>query len=120
MVDDLFDIVSEGDDESPPEIVLRLQVQPGAGRTTVVGRHGNALKVKVAAAPSGGRANSACLLLVAETFDIPRSQVELSAGEASRTKRVRIKGVAIEDVRRALELALGNAATAPGVGPQAR
>ena len=35
-------------DDSPEGVVLRIHVQPGAGRSAVVGRHGDALKVRVA------------------------------------------------------------------------
>jgi uncharacterized protein len=125
MVDDLFDIAgsASGDtDDELPDIVLRLHVQPGAGRTAVVGRHGDALKVKVAAPPAGGRANAAVVTLVAETLGVAESNLELTGGAASRSKRVRVKGVAVEDVRRALQLAIeqGNAGGGPGVRSTAR
>ena len=107
MIDDLFDIV---DDKT---VVLRLHVHPGAGRTAVVGRHGDALKVKVAAAPERGRANDACTALVGELLGVPAGDVELTAGAASRLKRFRVAGVEVDEVRRRLELALEDAASTP-------
>jgi uncharacterized protein (TIGR00251 family) len=119
VVDDLFDVTAE---QPTPQVVVRLHVQPGAGRTAVVGRHGNALKVKVGAPPEGGRANDACLALMAETFNVPAAQVELVSGGSSRTKRVQVRGVAPDDVRRLLQLALerGNAGPSGGVRSGAR
>src|SRR3954463_15764052 len=105
VVDDLFDV--SGDDA----IVLRLHVQPGAGRTAVVGRHGDALKVRVAAAPEGGRANEACLSLIGETLGVKADQLELTPGASSRSKRVRVTGLAPTDVARRLEDAITEADT---------
>jgi uncharacterized protein (TIGR00251 family) len=105
VVDDLFDVL--GDDS----VVLRLHVQPGAGRTAVVGRHGDALKVRVAAPPEGGRANEAVTPLGASTFGVSGDQVQLSSGAASRTKRVKVSGVAVDEVRRLLTEAVGTIAT---------
>ena len=114
MPEDLFDTTAEGD------VVLRLHVQPGAGRTAVVGRHGDALKVRVAAPPEGGRANEAVLALVAETLGVGRDAVELTGGPASRSKRVRVTGVEAEDVARLLADALAAGAERPGKKPTGR
>jgi uncharacterized protein (TIGR00251 family) len=103
MVDDLFDVDDKG------VVHLSVHAQPGAGRTAVVGRHGNALKVKVAAPPAGGRANEAVTKLLAETFGVKAAQVELTSGESSRQKRFRVTGVEVDDVRRLLEAALNPA-----------
>jgi uncharacterized protein (TIGR00251 family) len=108
VVEDLFETTADG------SVLLRLHVQPGAGRTAVVGRHGDALKVRVAAPPQGGRANDACAALLAGVLGVSQSAVELTSGAESRSKRFRIDGLDAEDVRRRLELALAEATSAGG------
>jgi uncharacterized protein (TIGR00251 family) len=82
--------------------VLDAFVQPRATRTAVVGMHGTALKIKVAAPPVDGKANDALREFVADALGLPRSRVELIAGASSRHKRLRIAGVAPEQVAAAL------------------
>ena len=109
-VDDLFR--PEGDDAA----VLHVHVQPAAGRSAVVGRHGAALKVRVAAAPTGGRANQACADLLAETFGLEPGQVELVSGPSSRAKQFRLTGLDLEAFRLRLERAVAGAGPRPGPG----
>ena len=119
-VDDLFDIVAGSDaDGEHAEIVLRVRVQPGAGRSEVIGRFGHgpgvaALKLKVAAPPEGGRANAAVSELLATTLGVPKDAVRLIAGETSRTKRVRIGPLELDTARRLLVAAGGGAGGAAG------
>ena len=109
MVSDLYEIA--GDD-----VVVRVHVQPGAGRTAVSGRHGDALKVKVGAPPQGGRANDAVVALLAEVLGVAVSAVTIVGGATSRSKRLKVSGVAPADVERRLELALtGNSGGGRGV-----
>jgi uncharacterized protein (TIGR00251 family) len=108
MFDDLYDY-SAGDDDDSGSAVIRLHVQPGAGRTAVVGRHGDAVKVRVAAPPEGGRANDAVVALIASTFDVKVTQVSLVSGQSSRAKRVQIDGIAEAELERLLELAMDDA-----------
>jgi hypothetical protein len=134
MADELFEVerrapggdAANGDDAggtggsaTPSEtIVLRLHVQPGAGRAAVAGRHGDALHVRVAPPPADGRANAAAVALVAELLDIAPSRVELIRGEKSREKRVRVTGVDPDAVHATLTSAIEHAGTtgAPGRG----
>jgi uncharacterized protein len=119
MVDDLFDVSTPpADDDGPATVTLRVHVQPGAGRTAVVGRHGSALKLRVAAPPEGGRANEACRALLAETFGVAASAVELAGGGSSRMKRFTIAGVQLDDFTRQLEAAVEEGQG--GAGPSAR
>lgn len=103
---DLYDAGKEG-------VVLRVHVQPGAGRSAVVGRHGDSLKVRVASPPVGGRANEATLALLADALGLPRADLELTAGESSRQKRVRLKGIDPEEADKRLGLAI-SVARPPG------
>lgn len=112
MSHDLFAV--EESESGEEAIVLRLHVQPGAGRAAVVGRHGDALRVKVAPPPLDGRANVAVLALVAELCDVPVARVELVSGERSRAKRVRVSALAAHDATRLIDAALERAARAPG------
>ncbi|MBU0753147.1 MAG: YggU family protein [Gammaproteobacteria bacterium] len=75
---------------TPDGVVLRLHVQPGARRTEVVGRHGEALKIRLAAPPVDGKANACLLAFLAERLGVAKSQVLLVSGESSRAKRVKV------------------------------
>ena len=77
-------------------ITLALHLQPGAKRSGISGLHGNALKIRLAAAPIEGRANEALLKFIAELFGVPLRQVELKQGGQSRHKVVAITGSAID------------------------
>ena len=69
--------------------LLRLTVSPGARRTEVVGRIGDRLKVRVAAAPEKGAANQELLAFLARTLNLPQSAFRL-LGAASRSKLVEV------------------------------
>lgn len=81
---------------------VRLRVAPGAGRAGVVGRHGDAWKVRVTAPAEGGRANDAVVRLLADTFALPRTSVTLVSGQAARDKIVEVAGVGPDDIERRL------------------
>ncbi|MEO6121100.1 MAG: DUF167 domain-containing protein [Acidimicrobiales bacterium] len=112
---DYLDVAEDG------SLLLRLYVQPGAGRSAVVGRHGDALKVKVAPPASQGRSNEACVALVAASLGVKESAVELVSGPSSRAKRLRVRGLDAEDARRLLavltEARPAGAARPGNVGP---
>ena len=95
-------------------VVVDVHVQPAAGRTAVVGRHGAALKLRVAAPPADGRANDAACSLLAQTFGVKDAAVSLVSGASSRTKRVRIDGVDAPAAQAVLEAAIAESATKPG------
>jgi uncharacterized protein len=86
---------------------LRLRVSPGATRPGVVGRHGEAWKVRVAAAPEGGRANDAVVRLLADTLAVSRDAVTLVSGHSSRDKIVELAGLGPAQIERRLSTATG-------------
>jgi hypothetical protein len=93
--------------------VLAVHVQPGAGRTEVVGRHGDALKIRIAAPPTGGRANDAVVELVAKEFALKKADVRITSGASSREKRVLLAGVQLRAAERVLDRLLTPGPGAP-------
>ncbi|MBK6971884.1 MAG: YggU family protein [Sterolibacteriaceae bacterium] len=82
-------------------VILSVHVQPGASRNEIVGEHGDALKIRLAARPVDSKANASLVAFVAERLDVLRSQVELIGGKASRHKRVRVSGTSLDAVEAA-------------------
>ena len=70
--------------------VLTLRVHPGARRGEVVGVHGDAMKVRVAAPADAGRANDALVALLADRLGVARRDVRIVRGAASRDKSVAV------------------------------
>jgi uncharacterized protein YggU (UPF0235/DUF167 family) len=75
----------------------------------VVGRHGDAWKIRVAAAPERGRANDEVIAVVAAALDISVSAIRLVAGASSRDKIVELRGIEVAEAERRLEHAVAAA-----------
>jgi hypothetical protein len=84
---------------------VRVRVSPGARRSELVGRHGEGWKVRVAAAPEGGRANDAVLDLRAMELELPRRSLSIVSGHAAREKLVLLEGIDRAESERRLERA---------------
>ena len=74
-------------------MILDLHVQPGAARSEFAGKHGERIKVRLAAPAVEGRANAALVEFLAEHFGVPRRSVRIVSGLKSRRKRVAIEGL---------------------------
>lgn len=83
-------------------VILDLHIQPGAKKTEVVGRHGDALKIRLAAPPVDGKANAALVAFIAAKVGAGRTAVELVSGLTSRAKRVRVAGISPADALKGL------------------
>ena len=86
---------------APSGVTLAVRAQPGAKKTAIAGVYGEGptaqLKIAVQAPPAEGRANQALVTFLAETFGLPRSAVELIAGELSRSKVFLLRGVKLDE-----------------------
>jgi uncharacterized protein len=85
-----------------PTTRLRLRVSPGARRTELAGRYGEAWRVRVSAAPERGRANEAVVGLLAERLGVPRTSLSVVSGQTSRDKVVELRGLGHDEVERRL------------------
>jgi len=89
--------------DTPRGATFAVRVQPRARRNAIVGEIGDALKLALTAPPLEGRANEACIELLAEFLKVPLSSVTIAAGETSRNKVIRIAGISADELRRRLQ-----------------
>ena len=79
-----------------PATRVRVRVSPRAARSEVVGRHGDAWKLRVTAPPE------ATLALIAGAAAVPRARLSLVAGATSRDKLVEVEGLPADELERRL------------------
>jgi uncharacterized protein (TIGR00251 family) len=79
--------------ETDEGVILEVQVQPRSFRNEVVGPYGDALKVRITAAPVAGAANKQLLQFLAKALKLPRKDLSIQSGSKSRTKRILVQGV---------------------------
>jgi len=85
---------------------------PNAKIDTVVGEHGDAIKIKLRAQAREGKANTALRRFLAEKLSISQRAIVMERGERSRDKAIRIDGLSEADIRRGLLEVSRNSSTA--------
>jgi len=85
-------------------VSIALIVQPNAKRNEVVGAHGDALKIKIAAPPVEGAATEALLEFIAARLGVKRQAVEILRGATNRQKVVLVHGTTAEAILDALQV----------------
>jgi uncharacterized protein len=79
-----------------------VHVQPRASKSEVAGLHGDAIKIRLTAAPVDGSANEALVTFLAKTLALPTRAVRIVGGTHSRSKIVDIDGISVDAVLRLL------------------
>jgi uncharacterized protein (TIGR00251 family) len=74
-------------------IVIEVRVIPRAGRSEVAGTRDGALLVRLNAPPVDGAANAELIVLLADTLEVPRRNITITAGATSKRKRVKVVGI---------------------------
>src|SRR5215475_2438607 len=87
-------------------ISFAVRVQPRASKSGVVGEHGGALKIRLAAPPVDGEANEELIRLLARLFDAPRQRIAILSGQTSKNKVVSINGISVDEASKVLAEAL--------------
>jgi uncharacterized protein len=96
---------------APDGATFTVRVVPRAGRTAVAGVRGDALLVRLAAAPVDGAANEALITFLARLLDRPPRDLTLVSGQASRDKRIAVRGYSPGSLAARLEAILPPADT---------
>jgi uncharacterized protein (TIGR00251 family) len=81
---------------------LVVHVVPRARRTAVSGRHGDAIKITLAAPPVDGAANAELVRFVAARLGLAPRAVTIARGAAGRRKILAVEGLDTAAARRAL------------------
>jgi len=89
--------------ESDGVVVLNVRAQPRSSRAGIDGIIGDALKVRIHAAPVDGKANRELIETVADAFGLAKSAVSFKSGETSKTKRLQLVGISGAEVARIVE-----------------
>ncbi len=82
---------------TPEGVRIQVRVQPRAARTEIIGAHGDALKIRVAAPPVDGAANEALVRFLAGQLGVPRAAVTVVSGQRGRTKVLRVTGITLAE-----------------------
>jgi uncharacterized protein (TIGR00251 family) len=67
-------------------IKLKLKVTPSASKSEVLGVQAGRLRVRIAAAPEDGKANTALIAFFSRLLECPKNQIAVVSGEKSRLK----------------------------------
>lgn len=75
-------------EEKDGDLILRLRVNPRASRNEIAGPIGDALKIRIQAAPVDGSANSHLIRYLSKNWDVPRRNLTILSGHTGRDKRL--------------------------------
>ena len=81
---------------------FKVRVVPRASRSEIVGEHNGALRIRIAAPPVDGAANEDLMRTLARALRIRLNAVEITSGQASKTKQVRVTGATPHDLQQLL------------------
>ena len=79
-------------DAAARRLSLTLHIQPNARRSEIVGPHGDALKVRIAAPAADNKANAELVEFLCGALGIPKSAIDIRHGATGRRKVVEIAG----------------------------
>src|SRR5512147_1999034 len=85
-----------------------VRLHPRAKKNAITGELGEALKISLTAPPVEGKANAACIEILADLLKLPRSSITIAAGQASRNKLIRVTGLSAAEVEARLRAAIAN------------
>jgi uncharacterized protein (TIGR00251 family) len=77
-------------DPAQRRLTLTLHIQPNARVTAVAGRHGDALKIRIAAPAVDDKANAALIRFLHQWFGLPAARIKIRHGARGRRKLVEL------------------------------
>lgn len=93
-------------EETPKGVFIRIRLQPRSSRCAVEGVQENSLKIKLTAPPVEGEANRALIEFLSDLLGIRKSALSIDTGTKSREKRVKVEGMGVREMSKALSRVL--------------
>jgi uncharacterized protein (TIGR00251 family) len=93
-------------DPQRKRITLSVHVQPGAASSAIIGPHGNALKIRVAAPAVENKANTALVTFLSKALGVRSAHILIRHGGKGRRKVIDITDVpddALAHIRSVIE-----------------
>jgi uncharacterized protein (TIGR00251 family) len=82
---------------------ITVKVVPGSSRDQIVGWLGEALKIKVAAAPERGKANEAVVELLSRKLGISPGDIQIESGHSTPVKVIALRGIDLSAIKETFE-----------------
>jgi len=88
-------------------IKIAVKVVPGSSKTCIAGWLGEILRIRVAAPPERGKANTAVEALITQLLGLSKGAVRIVKGKKSARKVVEIDSLSLPEIRRRFEENIG-------------
>jgi uncharacterized protein (TIGR00251 family) len=89
---------------SGDSILLDIKALPGASKSQIAGLSGDRLRIKIAAPPEDGKANTELRSFLAKALGCPRKDIVLISGEKSRLKTAGLPLSCLEKLEKIIPL----------------
>jgi uncharacterized protein len=67
---------------------IKFYIQPNASKSSLIGMHGDAVKIKIHAPPVDGEANEEVIRFLSELLNLPKKSILIVQGQTSRQKLI--------------------------------
>jgi uncharacterized protein (TIGR00251 family) len=81
---------------------LKIKVIPKASKNGIAGWLGDELKVMVTAAAEKGKANKAVIAMLAQTLQLPKQAIRITAGQTSAHKTLELDNIDARELQQRL------------------
>jgi uncharacterized protein len=81
---------------------LIVHVVPRSRTTEIAGQYGDAIRIRLAAPPVNGAANTELVRYLAKRLGVKQRDVTIARGMAGRRKTVQVEGLTLDQVRQLL------------------
>ena len=88
--------------EEADGVSFEVRVQPRSSKTEISGIQDGILRVRLTSPPVDGAANRQCIELLSRKMKIPKRAIRIASGAKARRKRLKILGLAVEEIKNIL------------------